>query len=268
LVRALAVVVALTLALLGLLYGVAVASTDRSAFARVLAWQGADADDWRRFPARSVGARGEPLPLRSSADSGAALLERVTAPTSTGDVPLDRFLAETQTTAFVVLRDDEVLIETYYGGADRLSVSASFSVAKSFLSSLVGLAIASGRISSVEDPVTRYVPELRERDPRFAEVRIRHLLSMSSGLRYEEMGLPWSDDSLTYYAPDLRRLALHGTRVERPPGEAFHYNNYNPLLLGLVLERAVGKPVATQLQDGRWGRRGWSSTAPGASTQP
>ena len=254
--RGVAVVVGLTLALLGLLYGVAVASTDRSAFARAVAWQGADVDDWRRFPARAVAARGEPLSLRFAPDGGAALLARLTAPAATGEVPLDRFLADTQTTAFVVLRDDEVLIERYYGSADRLSVSTSFSVAKSFLSSLVGVAIASGRISSVDDPVTKYVPELLQRDERFAQVTLRHLLSMSSGLRYDEVGLPWSDDSLTYYDPDLRRLALHATTVERQPAQAFHYNNYNPLLLGLVLERAVGKPVATQLQDGLWGPAG------------
>jgi len=75
---------------------------------------------------------------------------------------------------------------------------------------------------------------------------------MSSGLEYSELGLPWSDDSLTYYDPDLRRLVLNGTRVERGPGEAFLYNNYNPLLVGLALERATGQSAASYLEQHLW----------------
>ena len=55
---------------------------------------------------------------------------------------------------------------------------------------------------------------------------------------YEEEGTPWSDDSTTYYAPDLRAAALSAV-IEEPPGERFHYNNYNLLLAGMILERAI-----------------------------
>ena len=145
-----------------------------------------------------------------------------------------------------------MLIERYYGGTERHSIATSFSVAKSFLSALVGIAIENGHVKSVDDAVTRYVPELLERDEPFARVTLHHLLAMSSGLRYDEMGLPWSDDSLTYYDPDLGGLALAGTTVERPPGERFHYNNYNPLLLGLVLERATGMSVSRYTSTRLW----------------
>jgi CubicO group peptidase (beta-lactamase class C family) len=75
---------------------------------------------------------------------------------------------------------------------------------------------------------------------------------MTSGLRYEEAGTPWSDDTATYYAPDLRALALRGTEVVEAPGRRFHYNNFNPLLVGLALERATGTPVATYLERKLW----------------
>jgi CubicO group peptidase (beta-lactamase class C family) len=93
---------------------------------------------------------------------------------------------------------------------------------------------------------------LAARDQRFAQITLRHLLTMTSGLRYEEGGGPWGDDTATYYAPDLRKLALEGTEVVEAPGRRFHYNNFNPLLVGLALERATGTPVATYLEQRLW----------------
>jgi CubicO group peptidase (beta-lactamase class C family) len=126
------------------------------------------------------------------------------------------------------------------------------SVAKSVLGALVGIAIDRDRIGSVDDPITRYVPELARRDPRFGRITLRHLLTMTSGLRYEGTGGPWGDDTSTYCAPDLRKLALERTEVVEAPGRRFHYNNFNPLLIGLALERAVGMPVATYLERMLW----------------
>jgi Beta-lactamase len=88
----------------------------------------------------------------------------------------------------------------------------------------------------IDDPVTRYVPELAARDPRFKQVTLRELLTMSSGLRYRESSFPSprGDDTNTYYGVDLRKHALEQTRIEQAPGREWHYNNYNPLLLGLA----------------------------------
>ena len=60
------------------------------------------------------------------------------------------------------------------------------------------------------------------------------------------------DDTATYYAPDLRKLALEETEVVEEPGRRFHYNNFNPLLVGLALERATGMPVAAYLESRLW----------------
>jgi CubicO group peptidase (beta-lactamase class C family) len=165
---------------------------------------------------------------------------------------LEAFLTDSGTQAFIVIRDDTVLYERYFNGFRRESVTTSFSAAKSFVSTLVGIAIADGAITSLDDPITRYLPELAERDPRFDAITIRHLLGMSSGIRYLENGFVNGDDALTYYYPDLRELALRRTAIASPPGERWLYNNYNPLLLGLVLERATGVPVAQYLQTRLW----------------
>ena len=77
---------------------------------------------------------------------------------------------------------------------------------------------------------------------------------MSSGIRYEEQSLPlpWGDDVDTYYGTDLRDLALSATQIVRPPGEEWLYNNYHPLLLGLVLERATGMSVSDYMATRLW----------------
>ncbi len=122
-----------------------------------------------------------------------------------------------------------------------------------FVSALVGIAIEEGYIKSAEDAITDYLPELAERDPRFQDIQIRHLLMNASGLRYlSDEPFYTGDWNLTYSFDDLRYLALTETEVVEPPGKTFVYNNYNPLLLGLILERATGKPVTEYLQEKLW----------------
>jgi CubicO group peptidase (beta-lactamase class C family) len=171
-----------------------------------------------------------------------------------GDRTFDEFLRETDTLSFLVVDDDELVYERYLDGAVPDARQTSFSVAKSFVSTLVGIAIDEGLIGSVEDPVTDYVPELAKRDPRFARITLRHLLTMTSGLRCEEQSLPlpWGDDVDTYYGTDLRDLALSETEIVNPPGGGWLYNNYNPLLLGLVLERATGMSVSQYMATRLW----------------
>jgi CubicO group peptidase (beta-lactamase class C family) len=229
-------------------YGWARLSTGRSTIARALVWMEADIGDRERFPARPIHASdaASPLPvgraidLRVSRDGHAA--------------SLDGLLRDTETRAFVVVRSDRIVYERYYGGAGARTLETSFSVAKSFVSTLVGIAIDRGLIGGVADPVTKYVPELAERDPRFARITLSDLLSMRSGLRYEEPGFPWpwGDDTYTYYGVDLRKVALERPEIERAPGETWHYNNYNPLLLGLVLERATGMRVSDYMASELW----------------
>jgi CubicO group peptidase (beta-lactamase class C family) len=184
----------------------------------------------------------------------ASHIEAIARDSSNGS--LEEYLDASGTTAFLVIHDDKLLYERYLDGYDEHSIHTSFSMAKSFASALVGVAIDEGHIKSVDEPITNYIPELLEKDKRFKSITIRHLLTMSSGIKYEEGGfLPWSeeaDDTKTYYSTDLRELALDNCRIEGEPGEYFEYNNYNPLLVGMILERATGMPVARYLQEKLW----------------
>jgi CubicO group peptidase (beta-lactamase class C family) len=83
---------------------------------------------------------------------------------------------------------------------------------------------------------------------------------MSSGLRYVEEGTPFSDDTKTYYDSDLRSVALSAV-IEEEPGKRFHYNNYNYLLLGIILERASGMPVSKYMEEKIWKPLGMEASA-------
>jgi hypothetical protein len=235
--------------LVGIVYVRALLTLDSSTFSRALIWVDADVDDFRRFPARRINAPADPYVYEEGPGYPSGLPDDVVLPGGYDD--LESFLRSTETTAFIVVKRDHLLYEHYFNGSDHDSTQTSFSVAKSFGSALVGIAVDDG-IIGLDDPLTDYVPELKERDARFEKITIQHLISMSSGLRYEEHGTPWSDDTETYYAPDLRKLALTDSEIVGPPGEHWHYNNFNPLIIGMVLERATSQHVAEFMEERLW----------------
>jgi CubicO group peptidase (beta-lactamase class C family) len=216
---------------LGPVYGAAHLLTGRYAWARAVAWMESDVDDQFRFPARTVPA-GETVSELSTGPEREKLRSSV-----------DDLIHATGTRAFLVVHRDRVVVERYLDGATARDRQTSFSMAKSVLSTLVGIAVDDGLLS-LDEPVTTYLPELAERDPAFSAITLRNLLTMASGIRYREDGMPWSDDALTYYGTDLRELALTRPRVEGEPGERWLYNNFHPLLLGLVLERVTGTTLS------------------------
>jgi CubicO group peptidase (beta-lactamase class C family) len=232
----------------GAVYAWAWLSVGSSTTARAMIWMGADVDDQHRFPFRVIPAGDHASELPDGAEID------LTGSSPGGDEDFDAFLRQTDTLAFVVVHKGGLVYERYFDGSKRATLLTSFSVAKSFLSTLVGIAIEEGAIGGVDDPVTDYLPELAERDERFGQITLRHLLTMSSGLRYDEHSgpLPWGDDISTYYGTDLRDVGLNDSQIVEDPGTAWLYNNYNPLLLGMVLERATGMPVAEYMSTRLW----------------
>lgn len=174
---------------------------------------------------------------------------------STHREKLNDLLERTGTRAFLILKDDQLILEMYLNSS-RDDFNTSFSSVKSFDSTLIGAAIADGYISSVNDPVIQYIPEIAGRG--LDELTIRDLLLMNSGIHYVESPelpfyqAPFADDALTYYSSNMRKLALSIEPGTTPIGEAFHYNNFHPLLEGLIIERATGMHVADYLQERIW----------------
>jgi len=168
---------------------------------------------------------------------------------------LDKFLEDHNTVAFLVIRNDSLLYEKYYNQYNRESVVASFSMAKSFVSALVGAAIEDGYIQSIHQPVTDFLPELSGKG--FEAVTLEHLLKMTSGLKFRESyWSPFGKAATYYYTEDLRKQ-IGKLKLKRKPGTKFDYVSGNTQLLGLVLERALaGKTVTQYLQEKIWGPLG------------
>jgi CubicO group peptidase (beta-lactamase class C family) len=270
--RVAAVLLLIAILLVGAM-AAAAATADHFYISRLIAWRESDFHDFERFPSRAVPAGSKEFSFKPAPEEPPEYLRTVTyrrdAPDpatpresmattldSVGGAevtePLDKFLEDTGTTAFLVIRDDALLYEGYFNGYDRKSTQTSFSTAKSFVSALVGIAIEEGYIGNVDDPLTKYIPELK--GPGIDKITIRHLLTMSSGLKYSGEGGgggPFSDDAKTYYDPNLRELALT-VKPEVEPERRWEYNNYHPLLLGMILERATDRPVATYLSQKIW----------------
>jgi CubicO group peptidase (beta-lactamase class C family) len=159
---------------------------------------------------------------------------------------LQEVLEENKTRAFLVIRRDTIIYEQYFDGRNAGSYLTSFSMAKSILSSMVGLALEEGKISSLQDPVSRYLPELDS--ARFGRVTIEHLLQHTSGLQYKGIGR-------VYYGKDVLKQSLpKGFRQE--PGAGFRYENANSQLLGVVLERAYGKSIIQLWEERVWTKIG------------
>lgn len=227
---------------------------ESSYLARYLLLNSVGIEDYQVFPSRTIG--NAPPTFHFAApeyeDALVPLLNQVAAahvePGRT--VTMDQYLARNQTVAFLVIQHDRLLFERYYNGYGRDSTCTSFSVAKAFVSAIVGIALHEKLIHHLDDPLTKYIPELN--GPAWDAITIRHLISMDSGLAYRRAGsMPWNDQPRIYYSPDLRGLALQAKPVERP-GLRFLYNNYNLLLLGLILERVTGGPVSAYLQEKIW----------------
>lgn len=216
---------------------------------RVLRWGDADVYDYQKFPERVIEAPDAHYEFLLALDEDRV---RTQFKTDSAIDDFDSFLADNRTQAFIIIQDDTIIYEQYFNGTRRNSIVTSFSTAKSFTSTLIGIAIEDGYISSVDDPITDYIPELLERDPAFGDITIRNLLMMSSGIRYKEFPFVNGDDAKTYYYPDLQQLALEDTSIVGEPNEKFLYNNYHPLLLGMIIERATGSSVANYLQEKIW----------------
>jgi CubicO group peptidase (beta-lactamase class C family) len=229
--------------------------TEQSYWARIVAWREAGFHDFEtKFPARAVPNAPplyslEPAPVMAGYNLDTI---RYSSGEGVASAPLDEFLTSTGSTAFLVVKGDALLMERYANGSSHDAIQTSFSVAKSFASTLVGIAIGEELIGGVDDPIVDYLPELRGRG--LEAVRIRHLLNMTSGLRYDgsgQGGMPWQDDARTYYDPDLRRLALT-VHPAAEPGRRWQYNNYHPLLVGLIVERATGHSVSAYMSETLW----------------
>ena len=205
-------------------------------------------DDFKFYPFRRL--RASESPFLFEENRSGLFVPSVVELDGRTQSELEDLLQSNDTIAFLIIKDDALVYERYYQGHSQSSLSQSFSMAKSFTSALVGMAIDDGLIASVDQPVTDFIPELAKAG--FEDVTIRHILTMMSGSNYVENDNPFGIHVILNYTPNLEREIL-GFGMERTPGEHWRYKSGDNALLALILDRALGqKTITDYTQERLW----------------
>lgn len=157
-----------------------------------------------------------------------------------------------QTASFLVIKNGEIVHESYYNGFNDTIPTNSFSAVKSMVSLCIGIAIDEGYIGSVDQKVAEFLPEFKKSE--LDEVTIRHLLTMSSGLSWSESGNnPYSNNAAAYYGSNLRALVT-SQRLVSESGKVFDYKSGDTQLLSYIVEEATGQSLGDYFYDKIWSK--------------
>ena len=164
-----------------------------------------------------------------------------------------------KTKSFLVIKNDSILFEKYFDGYDKNSLSNSFSVAKSIVTSMMGKAIMEGKIKGLDQPVSDYFEQYES--GLSSELTVGDLAAMSSGMDWSEKYYSVINiTSESYFTDDLRSVILRQKIIDKP-GQSFRYSSGDTQLLGMVIEKATGVSLTEYLTEKFWNPMGAENTA-------
>lgn len=223
-----------------------------------------DEKDAKRFPYRTVAAAAN-LAVFNFIKTTDTLAEiknikvENRAMNSTG-VSLNEFVKLHKTISFAIIRNDSILYEYYANNYNSQKNVSSFSIAKAYITMLTGIAVQDGLIKSIDQPITDFISEWKDK-PGYNLITIKDLLRHTSGLKFTENPFnPNSDQLQFYYGTHLRKNIL-ASAITEPPGLHFDYESENTCLLGIILERVTGKTLSAYLQEKIWSQIGTEAPA-------
>lgn len=159
-----------------------------------------------------------------------------------------------QSIAFLVIQNDSIQYEKYWKGYSDSSLSGSFSMAKSVVSLLMGVAITEGKVKSIEDRISDYIPEFDRDDTR--DIKVKDVLTMSAGLKYvESYWNIFGKTSQTYYGDNLKEV-VGSLKKDRNPGEIFYYSSVETQIIAWVIENAYGQFIPQLASEKIWSKIG------------
>lgn len=163
---------------------------------------------------------------------------------------LENLHKEVGTVAYLIIKNDSILHESYYDGFDKNSKSNSFSMAKSIVSAALGKAIMEGKIKSLDQLVSDFFPEFKE--GKSATMTVGDLSSMASGLNWDESYYsPFSITTRAYFSDELDHVIL-GLKGVDEPGKKYKYLSGNTQLLAMVIEKATGEKLPKYVSENFW----------------
>jgi len=154
------------------------------------------------------------------------------------------------TIAYVIIKNDSIWFEEYFEDFGENSKSNSFSMAKSYVSGLMGKAIMDGHIKSLDQPICDFLPEFC--DGLAAKTTVGDLSSMASGTNWDEAYYsPLSITTRAYFDDNLAKV-INGLEVVNQPGQSFKYASGDTQMLAMVIEKATGKKMYDYLEESFW----------------
>lgn len=215
----------------------------------------------RLFPSRVIPHGSSVVPLLPAATP----ITDVTCRSRSQVVSLDEYMRVNRVSGLLVLKHGRIALERYALGATVQTHWMSMSLAKSITSTLIGVALHEGRIASLDEPVTKYVPSLR--GSTYDGVTIRQVLMMASGVKWNETYTDPASDRRRLLEAQIAQtpgaaLALMATLPRAAaPGSVFNYSTGETLIAGEVVRGAVGTSLAAYLSDKIWKPAGMESDA-------
>lgn len=169
-------------------------------------------------------------------------------------IDIQQYMAYSNTTGLLILHKDSIIYEQYFNGMEENTTHISWSVAKSFVSALVGIALEEGLFDSIEDPITKYLPQLEKSG--YNGVRIKDILQMSSGIKFTEDYKDFNSDINRFgrnfaLGKPLEKFILSLHR-EREPGNFNHYVSMDTQVLGMLVMKVTGKSLSAYLKEKIW----------------
>ena len=188
--------------------------------------------DYKTHPTRLVASGGAPQywPLDSNYNKG-VIPDSLMAVIDSND-----------THAFIVIQNGKLLYEKYWDGYTPKTLSGSFSAAKSIISLLIGIALDEGKIKSLDEPVGNYVPHFKNEG--LDKVRIKDLLTMSSGTNYRESDLSYFSLNASAYYGDDEGYLISQLKAKEPAGVNWNYRSADTQVLGFIVEKVFGQNIS------------------------
>ncbi len=188
----------------------------------------------------------------SVARGDGATAELSYGPETTLPAAVDTWIEERDVTALVVLKDGEIVYENYFLGTGPDDLRISWSVAKSYLSALVGILLDEGAIDSLDDPVTKYAPKLK--GSAYDGATLKNVLQMSSGVVFDEDYLDPNSDinkmgRVIALGGELDDFTADLKETFAPAGERWQYVSIDTHVVGMVVRGATGRSVADLLSE-------------------
>ena len=219
---------------------VAILITGNNYMYKALVYNYVNIDDLDLFYTRTVN-NGEPQPWKIS-----RLVNKGHLPDT-----VRTEMEKLESVAYLVIKDDSIRYEEYWDGYDEKSLSNSFSMAKSFIGLLIGIAHDEGKIKSLDEPIGNYLDDYKE--GMAVQTTIRDVLMMSSGSNWDESySSLFSITTKAYYGRNLEKLLHNEVRIENKPGRIWSYKSGDTQMLAFILEKATGRHVAEYASEKLW----------------